>query len=491
KIINSKSKTFLAFCFCFLFGVAIASITIEHRLQFFYFYTGIVVLIPLLILYWDDKWLRFFILSLLLVFLGFFRFSFGFPPENHVSKFNGDNVELTAVVADEPERGLKRAEYIVEAKQVKNKPISGKVLVRTKLYPKYKYGDKLKVKCKLEQPEPFKGFRYDMYLANFDVFSICRYAKIEYLDSGHGNFLMSSIFSAKRSAAKKVNKLWHEPYSSFMAGMLYGYRSGLGELEERFNKAGITHIIAISGFHVTVVSLILMSLCIYFYIPRDKAFWLVTSGIVLYMVFTGMSASVVRAGIMGSLVLLAEKMGRNSAVLNVLAFTAVVMVFFNPFVLIWNGAFQLSFLATIGLIYLVDKLKEVFAFVPDFLQMREALTATLAAIIMTMPLVLYMFGRVSVVAPLTNVLVIGLVPGLIILGFSAVVISFIYMPLAELLSWVGRFGLEYITKVVKFLTSFSFAAIEFTLPLWAMILLYIPLFYWLYLLQTDRWTKSN
>ncbi|MFB6181972.1 MAG: ComEC/Rec2 family competence protein [Candidatus Magasanikbacteria bacterium] len=449
-------------------------------MPFFYAYCAFIVLVSLVILHWEDKWWRFFLVSLSLFVFGFFYFSYGFPGSENISNYNGEYTSFKAVVASEPEIGISGSEYILEAKKVKDDEVDGNVLLRNKLYPQYRYGDRLLVKCKLKEPEPFKGFRYDMYLANFDVFSICRYASIKKLDKGGGNILMSYILSIKREAAKQVTKLWHEPYASFMAGMLYGYREGLGDLEKKFNKAGITHIIAISGFHVTIISLILMSLCIYFYIPRNKAFWLVTCGVIFYMVFTGMSASVVRASIMGILVLTAKKMGRSSSVLNVLVFTATLMVLANPFVLVWNGAFQLSFLATIGLIYLVDDVKEFFDFVPNFLEMRESLSATIAAIATTLPLTLYMFGRASIVAPISNVLVIGLVPGLIILGFISVVVSFIYFPLAEVLSWIGRFGLEYVTKVVKFLTSFSFASVKFTLPLWLMIILYILMFTWLY-----------
>ncbi|PSO44902.1 MAG: hypothetical protein BRC22_01800 [Parcubacteria group bacterium QH_9_35_7] len=193
-----------------------------------------------------------------------------------------------------------------------------------------------------------------------------------------------------------------------------------------------------------------------------------------------MPASVLRAGTMGGLVLLARKMGRASNIENTLAVTAVVMTIANPFVLIWNGAFQLSFMATIGLVYLTPMLEDYFDFIPNILELRESLVATLAAIVMTLPLVLYLFGRISLIAPITNILVIGLVPWVIILGFITLIVSFISMPVAQIFSWIARFGLEYITKVIKFLTDFSFASVKFTLPLWVMLMIYIALLGWIY-----------
>jgi len=480
QIVTSKSKTLLAFCFCFLLGVAIASVTIEYQVDFIYLYSAVVIFVPLLILFWGNEYDRFLIIAVFLLFLGFFHFSYGFPSGNHIYKFNSKEVNLTGVVADEPDVRIGKVQYILDTNQVNNRPVSGKVLVSNNLYPRYNYGDKLKINCKLKQPEPFNDFRYDMYLANFDIFSICRYAEIKKVGEGKGNFVMSHILSFKREVANKVNKLWHEPYASFMAGLLYGYRGGMGELDELFNKAGITHIVAISGFHITIVSAILMGLCIHFYISRQKAFWVVVLGILVYIIFTGMPASVLRAGTMGGLVLLARKMGRASNIENTLAVTAVVMTIANPFVLIWNGAFQLSFMATIGLVYLTPMLEDYFDFIPNILELRESLVATLAAIVMTLPLVLYLFGRISLIAPITNILVIGLVPWVIILGFITLIVSFISMPVAQIFSWIARFGLEYITKVIKFLTDFSFASVKFTLPLWIMLMIYIVLLSWIY-----------
>jgi competence protein ComEC len=480
KIVNSKSKTFLAFCFYFLLGVATASILTSSSLSWFYFYISVIFLLPFIIIFFEKPLVRFLLICIFLFTFGFFNYSFAFPGKNHVSGYNDKEVSFTAVVDNYPEVGIDDVEYILAIDKINGKNKSGKVLLRNRLYPRYNYGDKLRVKCTLKEPEPFKGFRYDMYLANFDVFSICRYAKIEKIAGNKGNFFYSSIFSAKRSMAKQINKLWHAPYSSLMAGLLYGTRGGLGELEKSFNKAGITHIVAISGLHVTIVSLVLMSLCVHCLINRKTAFYLVSVGIVAYVIFTGMSASVLRAGIMGFLVLLAKKLGRGAAIFNVLIFTAVLMVFENPFLLVWNGGFQLSFLATIGLIYSADYFKELFDFVPNLLEARESLAATLAASVTTLPLVAYMFNLVSIVSPLSNILVVWAVPVLIISGFITTAVSYISMPLAQILSWPVKLGLKYMLWVVEFLTSFSFASATVSLPFWLLVLIYICIFYLLY-----------
>ena len=163
---------------------------------------------------------------------------------------------------------------------------------------------------------------------------------------------MKKILWLKAQVQTQLEKLWPEPESSFMAGLLYGSKSGLPkELSNNFSRTGITHIIAVSGFNITIIASVLMTLAIAAGLDRRRAFWLVVGAEIFFVVFTGLSASAVRAGVMGVLALTAQYIGRTSRIGNALAFTAAVMVLVNPYVLLYDAGFQLSFLATIGLVY--------------------------------------------------------------------------------------------------------------------------------------------
>ncbi|MFZ2978133.1 MAG: ComEC/Rec2 family competence protein, partial [Candidatus Magasanikiibacteriota bacterium] len=341
------------------------------------------------------------------------------------------------------------------------------------------YGDTLELKCDLQKPEIINDFRYDMYLARYGVFSVCEDAKIKKIGSGEGNNILAGIFNLKNVIADRINKLWHEPNASFMAGLLYGYRGGLGELNDMFSRTGVTHIVAISGYNISLIASILIAICINLYIPRKKAFWLITAGIILFVIFTGASASVVRAGIMGIIVLLAKQVGRTSQVGNVLVLTAVVMSLQNPFILLWDAGFQLSFISTLGLVYITPVIRNWFDRVPEFLGIRESLISTLSAITATLPLILFQFGRLSIVAPIVNILILWIIPTIMMLGFFAVVISFVFMPLGEIIAWIGWVGLQYIIKVVEFFASLKWSAVDLTVPWWGMICLYLVLLYWI------------
>ena len=490
KIIQSKSKTFLTFCFCFVLGVAVTSL-LELKLDFVYLYLALFIAATFLIIYWNQKDKRFIIICLLLAVLGVGRYLLAFPiTSNHISNYNGQKIELIGYIATEPDVRMDGVRYVVETQNFasKEQDIQGKIYLKQNLYPRYNYGDKLKLKCSLEKPETIEAikgtsqrdFRYDMYLARYKVFAICQNAKVEKVGDGEGNFLFRGIFSLKQVVASRINKLWHEPNASFMAGLLYGYRGGLGELNELFSRTGITHIVAISGYNISIIATVLITICVHLLIPRKKAFWFITIGIILFVLFAGASASVVRAGIMGVIVLLAKQMGRTSNVGNVMVLTAIVMTLQNPLILIWDAGFQLSFIATLGLVYITPLIRDWFGHVPEVFGIRESIISTLAAIISTLPLILFQFGRLSIVAPIVNVLILWIIPLIMLLGFVSVIFSFVLFPIGELVAWIAWVGLQYITVVVKWFAGLKFAAVDLRISAVVMILLYLAMFYWIY-----------
>lgn len=482
KIINSKSKTFLALCFCFLLGVLFISI-FDWRFAFVYLYSLLFIIISFIIYFWSNKKLLFLFFCFLIFLLGVVRYQLSFWGQEISTGIK----EFTAYISSEPDVRTDGVRYIVKSD-------FGKVYLKEPLYPRYSYGDELEIKCDLQKPEVGSdGFRYDMYLARYGVFTVCNKTTIEKIGTNKENFLLRGIFNFKNTIANRINKLWHEPYASFMAGLLYGYRGGLGSLNELFSRTGVTHIIAISGYNITIIVTILMTIFVNFYIPRKKAFWMIVAGVILFVIFTGASASVVRAGIMGIIVLLAKQMGRLSRVGNVLVLTAVIMALQNPLILLWDAGFQLSFISTLGLVYLspfINSLIPVKAGIlaiknkiPAFAGMievlQESVVSTFSAIIATLPLILFQFGRLSIVAPVVNMLILWLIPFLMLSGFLALLFSFLFFPLGQVVAWLSWVGLKYITTIVEWFASLKFAAIDLQITWWMMAVLYGVMIYFI------------
>jgi len=472
-IIQSKSKMFLVSCFCFLAGIVVASLffLVVPRVMLYgatFFFVGIVGM------HWREARARAVSVFVCCFFFGIARYGIAFPGDHrgHISFYTNQVVDVYGYVAAEPDIRLDGVRYIIRATQVDDSVVDGRVYVKYTTYPRYEYGDVLQMRCRLERPEPVEDFRYDMFLARFRVFTLCTAPQIKQIGEGHGVLFFRTIFSFKIAVAKKINLLWHEPYASFMAGLLYGYRGGLGTLNELFAVTGVTHIIAISGYNITIIATIFITMCIHLSIPRKKAFWCVTMGIAVFVIFAGASASVVRAGIMGVIVLFAKRLGRSGGVGRVMVCTAVLMCMHNPFVLMWDAGFQLSFISTLGLVYLTPLFETVGKKIPEVFGIKESLISTCAAIIATLPLILYQFGRLSIVAPLVNILILWTLPWIMAVGFVAVGVSTVFPSLAAVISWVAFLGMKYIVVVVSWFAELPFAAVALRVPLWAMLLLY-------------------
>ena len=484
QVTHSKSRTFLVFCFCFLLGITYVSLT-EKFISFWYLVSVFGVLLVACFLWKSSVAPRFVIVCALFFVLGFIRYQIAFPPDNaeFIHTYAEKKVSFIGFVSSEPDIRIDGVRYRVRVKYFTDtdEKIKGEVYMKGDLYPRYEYGQKLEIHCKVEKPEPIEDnengttFRYDRYLSRMNIYALCQNPLVTPTEEIRGNIFYSYIFSFKTVLANKITHIWHEPYASFVAGLLYGYRGGLGSLNDLFSITGVTHIVAISGYNITIIATIFIALCKTLYIPRKKASGVVVGGIMLFVIFTGASASVVRAGIMGVLVLIAKQSSRKSAIGNVLVLTAVIMTIQNPFVLIWDAGFQLSFLATMGLVYLSPIIEKYMSKLPNILGIKESLISTLSAIIATLPLILFQFGRLSIVAPIVNILILWIIPWIMIAGAVTVAFSFASIVCARILGCVAFIGMEYIIRVVRFFAYLPFASVELRIHPVSMVLLYIML----------------
>lgn len=480
-----RSQVLFTVCLCFVFGVGLGSF-IELHLWWLW-----------LILLWLSFLLSFikkffFILTCFLLagFLGFGRFHLSdqkFTADD-LAFYNGQKIEFEGVVIDVDER-LDQIKLTVDAKkvfsptkvngeEVKNfKNVKGKVLIKSLLFPKYDYGDYVLVNCKIQTPKPIEEFRYDRYLARYGIFSVCYNSQIKIIDKQHGSWLKTKLLRLKYFLMMKINQTLPEPHASFLAGILFGARKGLPpDLVDDFQVTGVSHIVAISGYNISVVTMMIMNLCLALKINRKSAFFVIVMCLIFFVIITGASSAVIRAAIMGIIVLLSKQFGRRSQVNNVLVLTAAVMLAINPRILFDDAGFQLSFLATIGLVYFVPVVKKYFEWLPEKLAIRENFTTTMAAIIFTTPLILFQFGRLSILAPIVNILILSFIPFLMTVGFIQLAVSFLWLPFGKVIGWLTWLILEYIIRVVEFFAKLKFAAINIQIDLFWLVFCYIILF---------------
>jgi competence protein ComEC len=391
----------------------------------------------------------------------------------HVAYYYEQEMKFSGVVITEPDRSGGRQKLSVQPERLK-----GKILVFEEMYPEYNYGDKLEVHCRLRKPEAMEDFRYDKFLARSDIYALCYQPQIKLLEKNQGNVLVGAALKTKNFFEIKIAKTVAEPQAALISGILLGSRQSIPEkLLDNFNRTGLTHIVAVSGYNITIMVVVFLNLARFLGLGRKKSFWLIVVILIFFAILTGLSASVIRATIMGLLVLLAKQIGRTSRAGNLLVATAILMALFNPKILLWDAGFQLSFLSTIGLIYFSPKLVKYFSWLTETFAIRENLTNTMSAIIFTMPLVLFSFQRISLIAPIVNLFVLPFVPIVMFVGFIQLVFSMVNLFAGQIVGWFSWLFAKYIIEVIGFFASLPFAAVPIKISGWILVVIYLFLVY--------------
>ncbi len=391
---------------------------------------------------------------------------------------DGNNFSGVVMIAKEPEIKEKMQKIILAPLENGKE----KILLNTNIYEKYEYGENLKVNCQLEIPKNFdEKFDYRMYLAKDGIFYECKSPKIEKLNKNSGNEIYAILLKIKNKFNENINQLIPAPESGLLSGLLLGGSDQLSKsVKDNFSRTGMTHIVAVSGYNVTIIAEYLMLVGIFLGLWRRQAFYFAVTGIIIFVILTGLSSSAVRAGIMGVLLIWAMKNGRLANSQNAILFSACVMLLINPLLLRFDIGFQLSFLATIGIIYLYPIFENYFLHLVETQQccvstIIEILFLSLSAQIFVLPIIMFNFETLSLISLLANVLILPIIPFTMLFGFIAGASGFIFQPIALIFSWLAFLPLKYETLVINYLASLKYASVEMKIAWWGVVIWYIIL----------------
>jgi competence protein ComEC len=480
------SRIFLHGCLAFLAGVGVASLV--HASSFlvsgaaliaaFLFFAGIIVKKPKLA-----------VAGILLAgfVFGFWRFDSAWLGglNRGLARLNGQTVAVSGVIVNDPASNGASRQLIV-----KPDGITGKILILARPYPEYGYGDRVEFTAPLEEPQSFSGFDYKDYLAKDGIYSMARYPEINLVSTGRGNPVYAGLIWIKHKLMDGISRSLPAPQNSLLVAILFGDQSGLSgcsakelaadpdcaKLKEKLNISGLRHLAAVSGTHITIMAGIIAPFLIALGWWRQKALWATLAFIWCFILMIGLPASAVRAGIMGSLMILAQILGRPSDILRVVAIAATFMVWQNPLVLRFDIGFQLSFLAVLGMACFAKPLESKIKTIvpkPEFLY--QGLAITLAAQIFTLPILIYNFGYVSPYAPISNILVEPVVPFITIYGFVLAIAAAFSFILGWLLFFPLWLALSYLLAVTAIFSVIPGAKFEFQINFIWLGLLYLAL----------------
>ncbi len=324
------------------------------------------------------------------------------------------------------------------------------------------------------------GFNYQRYLASIGISGTVNIFNSEVTTEGiePGGMISRLGFSIKNRVLGIVGHCLCENQAGLLAGMIIGYKNGLGDnASEAFRKAGLTHIMVASGMNVAFIILPLLFLFKKLNLGNRASSVITIFVLILFVFVTGFSASVVRAVIMGIIILVGKIIMREPDIYTSISAAALIILVINPFI-IFDIGFQLSFGATLSLVMFYPVIKTVVSRIPIPEIIADTLAATLAAQIGVVPITLYYFNNLSIISVVSNLLVVPMVQIITIIGFIMVFAGLININLAVLIGYINNTFLSFVLFVTETSSKVPFASIKLpTPPIWMILIYYVGIIY--------------
>ncbi len=379
----------------------------------------------------------------------------------------GERVVIEGVVFEEPDVRERSTRLSVRTES------GAGVLVVAPLHVGIEYGDLVQVEGVVTKPEVFdtgvgRLFNYPEFLAKDGISYQMSFASAEYRGEGEHNFVKAAAISIKQRYLDGLARALPEPHAGLAGGITAGDKRGLGEdLSETFRIVGLVHIVVLSGYNIMVV--------IGFFERMLEKTRMRTRAIVsitvatFFALITGLASSSVRAAGMAIIATIGKASGRTYMAARALAVVAVLMVLWNPYVLTFDPGFQLSVIATGGLLFISPQLEPLLSFITKRFGLRDIAATTLGTQIAVLPLILFQSGELSVYALPANLFALAAVPWAMLTSGIAAVVGLLVPQLAPVAALPAYVLLSYILIVADFFANLPFASL--TIPAFSLVLL--------------------
>ena len=374
-----------------------------------------------------------------------------------------DTINIKAIVISEPEDKEYKYTYTVKVDEInKNKKYKNTKLIldinKKNLQGNMpQYGDAIIVTGKFEKPNSarnYKGFDYKEYLKSQKIYGMVSCDKYEIISNKRINIFSNFIHSIRQNIKTNMHKILNEEEAALCVGILIGNREDISEqTEDNFKKSNLTHMLAVSGSHITYIINAMAIVLGKIGKKRTKIFTIIM--LIFFMALTGFTASVIRACIMGILVLIANIILRKSDTINNLGISSFIILIFNPYAIIDVG-FLLSYGGTIGIVLLGDKItngmhnvlnKHAKGKIAKYI--ITSFSITLSANLIIIPIIAYNFSTVSITFWISNILAAPIMEVSTIFGFIVYFISIICFPFAKFLGIFLNFLLFMLLKIAE------------------------------------------
>lgn len=443
--------------------------------------------------------------------------------ENNYDKISSkipEEITLQAlVVSDGTEKDYKYT-YTIEVNTINGKKLEKSIqlildIKKNKIKNKCpKFGDVVEITGVYEGPNiarNYKGFDYKQYLKSKNIYGTIDCVQYEIIANNKINIISNIINYVQNNIKENMSNILDEEQGALCIGILIGDRENISDItEDNFKKSNLTHMLAVSGSHITYIIVALTTLLS----KTNRKFSLIITIIFLlfFTVLTGFTASVLRASIMGILTLLASILHRKSDTINNLGISSIIILLYNPYLLV-DAGFLLSYAGTIGIIFFSKKISNGTSIIvnkinPNLLNIEQnnnskilfvksiiekiilyvisSLSVTISANIVIIPIMAYMFSTISFTFWISNILAGSIMEVVTIFGFITYLISIVFPMLAEFLGIALNLFLTILLKIAEISSIIPGASIYIKTPSLIMCVMYYLVIFILFNLKPIR-----
>lgn len=381
--------------------------------------------------------------------------------ENKYSKISDMPIkEMVTIISDIQEKEYKK---VCTAKIVRN---NKKILINIKMaqdIPSIKYGDSLYIEGEFKQPEEarnYKGYNYKQYLKTKKIIGTVELEKVKILKSSNGSF----IHNIQKYIRDTINGTLTDEEGNLLLAILLGDKDKLSEdIQESFKTSNLSHMLAVSGAHVSYIILGLTYVLQNSIIGKKNGKIVCIIFLLAFMAITNFTPSVTRACIMAILTLFSSIIYRKSDVYTNISVAALITLIFNPYSLLDLG-FQLSYGGTIGIIIFIKRIQEKKSNSKVINYIKQMALVSIYANIIIIPIMVYHFNTVSFTFIISNIMASPILGIIVITGFLFIITSITVKPLTSLIAIFIKPILSILIKISQICSKLPFSNILVVTP---------------------------
>ena len=366
---------------------------------------------------------------------------------------------------------------------------STQIYIEVKKNVQLEYGDKVRLRGEFQKGSEQRntgGFDYQLYLKSIHIYGTLKVESYQKISSDNVNWIEKSINTIKLAMTENIEKVLEKEEEQIVKGLILGDTTALEEeLKEKFQIANISHVLAVSGMHIIYI-IMGIEIVLKKWIGKRHVKYVVIIGLLFYMVLTGYTSSIVRAGIMGIMGILAFLVYRKNDIWTSIAISLGIILIQNPYAITGVGL-QLSYLGTIGIILFNKNIKQFLdniKWIKNNIQikrskrisktaenLKDMISVTLSAQIMILPIMVYHFNMIGIYFVITNILVSIIIGPIMFLSIIFIFSSCIHLQISQFISIFLSFGIKCLIQISN-LANLPFSKIYLPTPSILFILIY-------------------